>query len=458
MTSTAVAGIIASLRVTSTAVTGVTGRLPMTSTAVAGMTGSLRVTSTTVTGVIASLWMTSTSVAGVIATLATTSTASVFTTPSQLTAEILTTYAIGGVLAMRVMRYGDGTKFGDPNARWGSPSYVLEPGDPGYVPPPVPPIQPTKKKGRKNVASNPTPDRIDELIAAGEDLYDGLNQHAVNINIKKNDPVTVRGKLDAVIATTNVLKAAQGAEPAAYQLLRTADSNAKGFIAAAIKVISLSLGNAWSDTWVATGLPDKTVGMPGTQDKRFAALGGLAAYFTANPTMEVTTPKLTVTAALAETRYQAVSDARQAVANALSNSATKMMPRDNAVAAFKACYRSAVEEIGECISDDDPRWYDFGLNRPADGAQPGLPMHVVASAIGSGRVLVQLAGARRANSFNYYRQITGTDQKPVKVQNTPGTQLVIDSLPTGATVQVTVTAVNDAGEGQASAPISVAVT
>jgi len=443
---------------TSTTVTGTIPRLGMTSTAVTGMTPSLGVTSTAVAGTIPSLGMTSTAVVFTIPRLRLTSTSAVFTIPSQLTAEILTTYAIGGVLALRVMRYGDGTKFGDPNARWGSPSYVLEPGDPGYVPPPVPPIQPTKKKGRKNVASNPTPERIDELIAAGEDLYDGLNQDAVNINIKKNDPVTVRARLDALIATTNALKAAQGAEPAAYQLLRTADSNAKGFIAAAIKVISLSLGNAWTDAWVATGLPDKTVGMPGTQDKRFAALGGLAAYFTANPTMEVTTPKLTVTAALAESRYQSFSDARQAVANALSNSATKMMPRDNAVAAFQACYRSAIDEIGECISDDDPRWYDFGLNRPADGAQPGLPMHVVASAIGSGRVLVQLAGARRANSFNYYRQITGTDAKPVKVQNTPGTQLVIDSLPAGATVQITVTAVNDAGEGQPSAPISVVVT
>ena len=442
---------------TSTTVTGTIPRLGMTSTAVTGMIPSLGMTSTAVAGTIPSLGMTKTAVVFTIPRLRLTSTSAVFTIPSQLTVEILTTYAIGGVLALRVMRYGDGTKFGDPNARWGSPSYVLEPGDPGYVPP-VPPIQLTKKKGRKNVASNPTPERIDELIAAGEDLYDGLNQDAANINIKKNDPVTVRARLDALIATTNALKAAQGAEPAAYQLLRTADSNAKGFIAAAIKVISLSLGNAWTDAWIATGLPDKTVGMPGTQDKRFAALGGLAAYFTANPTMEVTTPKLTVTAALAESRYQAFSDARQAVANALSNSAAKMMPRDNAVAAFQACYRSAIDEIGECISDDDPRWYDFGLNRPADGAQPGLPMHVVASAIGSGRVLVQLAGARRANSFNYYRQITGTDPKPVKVQNTPGTQLVIDSLPAGATVQITVTAVNDAGEGQPSAPISLVVT
>src|SRR6185436_5248983 len=29
----------------------------------------------------------------------------------------------------------DGTRFGDPNAYWGSPSYVLQPGDPGFIAP-----------------------------------------------------------------------------------------------------------------------------------------------------------------------------------------------------------------------------------------------------------------------------------------------------------------------------------
>jgi len=51
------------------------------------------------------------------------------------------------------MRWGDGTKFGDPNARWGSPSYVLEPGDPGYVPPISPTNQP--KPRSKHMKRNP---------------------------------------------------------------------------------------------------------------------------------------------------------------------------------------------------------------------------------------------------------------------------------------------------------------
>ncbi len=46
----------------------------------------------------------------------------------------------------------------------------------------------------------------------------------------------------------------------------------------------------------------------------------------------------------------------------------------------------------------------------------------------------------------------------MKVENTEGTQQLIEALPVGVTVQVTVTGVNDAGEGPASDPISVVVT
>jgi hypothetical protein len=47
------------------------------------------------------------------------------------------------------MKWGEG-HWDDPNARWGDPSYLLEPGDPGYVPDPTSasfPATPKKKKG-----------------------------------------------------------------------------------------------------------------------------------------------------------------------------------------------------------------------------------------------------------------------------------------------------------------------
>ena len=45
--------------------------------------------------------------------------------------------------------YWDATlSFDDPNLRWGNPSYLLEPGDPGYVPP-VPSVNQPIKKGKR---------------------------------------------------------------------------------------------------------------------------------------------------------------------------------------------------------------------------------------------------------------------------------------------------------------------
>jgi hypothetical protein len=240
--------------------------------------------------------------------------------------------------------------------------------------------------------------------------------------------------------------------------LRLADSNAKGFIAAAIKVISIAYGNDWSDAWEATGLPDNTVGVPTTQDGRFTALNGLKAFFTANSGMEVNTAQLVVTAAQAGVLWTAVRDARLAVQAGLADSKNMLMAKDAKLAAFRTRFRGVIDELGQLLADDDPKWYDFGLIRPADPQAPGAPFHVHASAIGGGKILVQLDGARRANSFNYYKQVVGTDADPVKVANSEGTQWTIEGLTAGQNVKVTATGVNDRGEGPASEVVSVVVT
>jgi hypothetical protein len=221
-------------------------------------------------------------------------------------------------------------------------------------------------------------------------------------------------------------------------------------------VLKNFLGNQWSDAWLATGLPDNTVGIPSTQDGRFTALTGLKGYFM-NVAAHENAP-LNVTAAVATTLHTALSGARNGVTNALANTKAKLLAFQAAKDNFRLRYRGTINELEQRLGDEDPRWYDFGLNRPADPATPGQPSNVVASAAGPGKVLVVIDGARRANSFNYYKQVTGVDAQPVKVENTQGTQLTIEGLPTGATVQFTVAGVNDAGEGPPSTPVSVVIT
>ncbi len=355
---------------------------------------------------------------------------------------------------MKIAHWDQGLRFDDPNLKWGDPSVLLEAGDPGFVapePPPTPTPNP-KTKGRKYMASNATPDNLSELIAAGEDLCDGLVNDEVALNILTNTSVKTRADLDALIAAQNALKVAEGLEPVAYAALRTADSNGKGYIARSVKVLSIALGNLWSDLWLSTGLPDNVVGVPTTQDKRFAAVGGLKAYFTNNAAKEVA--QLNVTAAVGDTVYTAISNARTGVSTALKNTKTKLLARDAAKAKFQMRYRATIDELTPILGKDDPQWYDFGLNRPNDPAQPGQPANLHVTPLGSGRMLVQIDGARRANSFNYYKQVVGVDAVAVKLLNDPGTQQTFENLPVGATVIFTVTGVNDAGEGSPSDGVS----
>jgi hypothetical protein len=53
---------------------------------------------------------------------------------------------------MKIAYWDSGLCFDDPNLRWGSPSYLLEPGDPGYVSPA--PSAVTKTKNKKNMKHN----------------------------------------------------------------------------------------------------------------------------------------------------------------------------------------------------------------------------------------------------------------------------------------------------------------
>ena len=361
---------------------------------------------------------------------------------------------------MKTLKWGDGSHFDDPNLRWGNPSYRLEPGDPGYVPPTPPPtpVPPKTKTKRNYMASNATPQKINDLITAGEDLCKGLHDSGVAVGIKQNTFAVARPELDALIATEGDFTDAEGAEPAAYAVLRDADNAGYKFIGTAVKVLSVSLGNSWSDAWLPTGLPDNTVGIPRTQDGRYAALGGLKTYFTKHPDMEINTPKVAVTAALAGAAYDAITVARGGVAGVTKITADKKILRDAAMAVFSLRYHGTVGEIGQLLGDTDPRWYDFGLNRPADPAQPAMPTNVVLTVLGGGRVQVDLDGARRAHSLDFYRQIIGVDPAPVKAGNFAEPQFVLEALPVGKTVAVTVTGVNDAGEGPASDPVSVVVT
>ena len=64
---------------------------------------------------------------------------------------------------MRPVNYDDGTRWDDPNFHWGDPSYVLEPGDPGYIAPPPISVPQKHKKHKHTMNQDPVPQSYGNL-------------------------------------------------------------------------------------------------------------------------------------------------------------------------------------------------------------------------------------------------------------------------------------------------------
>lgn len=365
---------------------------------------------------------------------------------------------------VRPMYWGDGTKYGDPNAYWGSPSYVLEPGDPGYVP--VPPDSPPPATHKtRNMKNNPTPKNLGVLLGLAHDLSDGLHIIEDTIGMKQNKEADIRAdilKLEGDPAAADGSNAKKGSI-LVYKLTRTAGSNAdsalsvlaKGevqdFLQAASDVLSGILGRKWSNAWIPTGFPDNSTAVPIKQDKKFALLSALKNYFTANPTHELNQPPhRIVTAARADELHEEMSDLRAAVNTAEATQEIAKNTRDADQDALFARVSGTIGEIDQLLDDDSPHWETLGLNIPAHPNPPEAVADLTVTGAGPKRLLAEWPSARRATYFRVFILIVGVDEDFRFYENAEALELTIKDLPTGATVKIKVMAANTGG-GEAPA-------
>ena len=357
--------------------------------------------------------------------------------------------------------------FDDPNLYWGDPSYILEPGDPGYVP--VMPFTPLETQIHKHtMSSNPTPRNEKVLRSLAQDIADGLHTIEDVIGMKQNKEANIRpalAKLEGDPAAPAGSAARKGCL-LVYEQCKTlsgdaqsalgalSDGAVKDFLQAASDVLSGILGGRWSNAWMPTGFPDHSTAVPRTQEKRFSLLMSLHNYFVANPTHELNQPPhRVVTAAVADALHTQMSDARTAVNTASATQQIAKNSRDADVNALFDRISGTIGEAGQVLADDSPQWETLGLNIPAHPSPPEAVTDLTVSTAGPARLLAEWPRARRANYYRVFIQIVGTDADFRHLDNTDGLELLIKELPTGATVRVKVKSANDGGEAAEFSPV-----
>lgn len=313
------------------------------------------------------------------------------------------------------------------------------------------------------MASNEIPDSPEPLISLATDAADGAAAEGAGIGLMHNTAAAIRldlarlvgdpAAVPPVIGARNSYHLAKAAKTAGTAAQRSEQSTCRAFCASAVGLLKNYLGNQWNSQWQAAGFSGGSLAMP---DDPMPMLGELSAYFAAHPAHE--NPQLGITAAACQVRKAALSAARAAANAKIQELGSAKAANDAAVKALYQRMTGLRSELAQLLSDDDPRWYAFGFDRPSDGWGPGPVEHLVLTPAGPGMVFADWEDARRAERYRIFKQVAGVDAEPVELTSTAAdSQFNLIGLPSGATVTVKVVAVNQAGDGAMHATATVVV-
>lgn len=375
---------------------------------------------------------------------------------------------------MRVIRWGDGTRWGDINARWGSPSYVLEPGDPGYrVPPPPEGAAPSPKPNRQTMSNNATPTNRTILLSLAHSIHAGQLTHAASVGLMHH----LAAGMDAAIKKLEGDPAADPASAAnkGSQLLYRECVDATRDAEAALRDLSDGPVKTWLDGyrtimkgihgskpnagWVAAGFAADSNAVPRKHEARRTLLGAARSYLVAHPTYEASLPQpsgpaLAITAAQALALQTQMQTADTLINTRTAEQVTCKTMRDADVAALYDEVSGTTAELSDILAADDARWEVFGLNIPAHPNPPGAVASLTVTAAGAGRELASWEYATRAEYYRIFLQRIGIDPDPVNVEDARDLEYTFRDLVPGTTIKAYVIPMNDGGPGPASPTVT----
>lgn len=275
-------------------------------------------------------------------------------------------------------------------------------------------------------------------------MCDGLHQLEVTLGIKQNLEAVLRPALAAARAAEAAYGESQVAKKTANAVLTTADAAGRTFIGNSRKRLSKFFGESYSTEWGAAGWPDNATSVPTTQEDRFNLVASLKTYFTNHSANE--SADMDATAAIADATYTAISNGRASLADKIALSGTAKNTRDAAEANLRKRMNGLIGELETVLSDDDPRWHNFGLSRPADEDAPEAPTFTTVAPGIAGTLLVDWDDALRADHYRVWIFIVGTDTAFRAVESPSDSDATLSLLPSGSTVKVRVSSVNSAAE------------
>ncbi len=313
--------------------------------------------------------------------------------------------------------------------------------------------------------SNLIPPSYEPLVQLLEDNADGAHTNGAAIGLKQNTEPNIRANLGALTGTPagpggvppavpglkNLWNTAKGDKVMATAAYRSAQSNGRALAMTCIGTLKPALGSQWNSAWNAAGFIGGSLAVPTNPLPKLQQLRG---YYEKNPGREVANVNgVACTAAACETAAQAISTAESASNQSNTDAGTAQANYQAGITTARNRASGLLAELGQLLDANDPRWLAFGFEMPGHPSSPDVPQNltVTAGAAGSQTLFFHWGDARRADG---YRAVltNAADGTVVATQLTQDAEATFDAVPTGVTLNATVSARNATGESQPSAP------
>ncbi len=227
---------------------------------------------------------------------------------------------------------------------------------------------------------------------------------------------------------------------------------ARAYATLAKDVLKPMFGSQYSERWDPTGFRGSLVVADNSEDM-LRLLESLKDYFAANAAHEVAGRN--ITSAQAQVLLDALVTAHDDVLNQKTLVDQLSTARDEKFEALRKGLRDLCNELAVLLDPLDARWLSFGFNKPGADETPDEVESVVATLIGPTAVALKWAASARAAFYHVWKRVQGVDEDYVLIGSPADLDFTLENLPTNATVDIAVSAVNTGGEGPRSTSVTI---
>jgi hypothetical protein len=210
-------------------------------------------------------------------------------------------------------------------------------------------------------------------------------------------------------------------------------------------------GTQYSELFTALGFQG-SLEMPNGIEEMKRMLRAMIAHLTANPTQEMAP---LITAAHAQSLLDALVGAQTALVAQDVVISTSMEARDVRFEALKKRISGVYQELRMQLGPLDPRWENFGFNKPGADETPEQVTGVKVTLIGATAAAVKWNASARAAYYRVWFKLHGTEAGYVAVGSPADLDFTIENLPAASAIDIIVTAMNTGGESPVSEVITI---